>query len=81
MLIPAGWEIKENHLQKTFEFKTFLKTMSFVNAVAWIANQQNHHPEMIINFNKCVIRITTHDANNSITDKDYFLAEAIEKLG
>ena len=81
MLIPAGWEIKENHLQKTFEFKTFLKTMSFVNAVAWIANQQNHHPEMIINFNKCVIRITTHDANNSITDKDYVLAEAIEKLG
>lgn len=81
MLIPAGWEIKENHLQKTFEFKTFLKTMSFVNAVAWIANQLNHHPEMIINFNKCVIRITTHDANNSITDKDYVLAEAIEKLG
>lgn len=80
MLIPAGWEIKENHLQKTFEFKTFLKTMSFVNAVAWIANQLNHHPEMIINFNKCVIRITTHDANNSITDKDYVLAEAIEKL-
>jgi 4a-hydroxytetrahydrobiopterin dehydratase len=52
-----------------------------VNAVAWVANTQNHHPEMIINFNKCTIRTTTHDANNTITDKDYLLAEAIEKLG
>lgn len=77
----AGWEVKNNHLEKTFEFKTFLKTMSFVNAVAWVANAQNHHPEMIINFNKCIIRTTTHDANNTVTEKDYQLAEAIEKLG
>ncbi len=79
--LPSGWEIKDNHLQKTFEFKTFLKTMSFVNAVAWVANAQNHHPEMIVNFNKCVIRTTTHDANNTVSEKDYQLAEAIEKLG
>ena len=78
---PQGWEVKNNHLEKTFEFKTFLKTMSFVNAVAWVANAQNHHPEMIINFNKCTIRTTTHDANNTVTEKDYLLAKAIENLG
>lgn len=78
---PEGWEVIDSHLQKKFEFKSFLKTMSFVNAVAWVANAQNHHPEMIINFNHCIIRTVTHDANNTITSKDYLLAEAIEKLG
>ncbi len=77
---PEGWEVIQDHLQKTFEFKSFLKTMSFINAVAWLANSQNHHPEMIINFNKCIIRTTTHDAENTVTDKDYLLAQAVEDL-
>ena len=75
-----GWTEVNNHLEKTFEFKTFLKTMGFVNAVAWVANNQNHHPEMVVNFNKCVIRTTTHDAGNSVTEKDHELAKAIEAL-
>lgn len=75
-----GWVSHKDHLEKTFEFKTFLKTMSFVNAVAWEANNQNHHPEIIINFNKCTIRTTTHDSGNKITNKDYELANGIDRL-
>lgn len=75
-----NWKELNNHLEKTFEFKSFLKTISFVNAVAWVANQHNHHPQIVIDFNKCTIRTTTHDAGNTITDKDYELAEAIENL-
>lgn len=76
----TGWKEVNNHLEKTFEFKSFLKTISFVNAIAWVANQHNHHPQIIIDFNKCTIRTTTHDAGNTITLKDRQLAEAIEKL-
>ena len=47
-----NWKELNNHLEKTFEFKSFLKTISFVNAVAWVANQQNHHPQIVIDFNK-----------------------------
>lgn len=75
-----NWKELNNHLEKTFEFKSFLKTISFVNAVAWVANQHNHHPQIVIDFNKCTIRTTTHDAGNTITAKDYQLAEAIENL-
>ena len=76
-----GWEtIEGKKLRKTFQFKGFLKTMSFVNAVAWEANKQMHHPDMEVSFNKCVINITTHDAGNVLTDKDLKLAKAIDQL-
>lgn len=76
----TDWQEVNNYLEKTFEFKSFLKTISFVNAIAWIANQHNHHPQIIIDFNKCTIRSTTHDAGNAITLKDYQLTKAIEDL-
>ncbi len=76
-----GWAvIDESKLQKVYTFKGFLKTMSFVNAVAWEANRLMHHPDMEVSFNKVVINITTHDAGNSLTDKDYKLALAIDEL-
>lgn len=79
--ISKEWEVIENtKLKRTFEFKGFLKTMSFVNAVAWEANRIMHHPDMEVSFNKCVINITTHDAGNTLTDKDYQLANAIDSL-
>lgn len=79
--LNEGWEtIDGKKLRRVFEFKGFLKTMSFVNAVAWEANRIMHHPDMEVGFNKCVINITTHDAGNTLTDKDYQLAQAIDKL-
>lgn len=77
----SDWEIiDESKIRKTFNFKGFLKTMSFVNAVAWEANKQMHHPDMEVSFSKCVINLTTHDEGNSITQKDIDMAVAIEAL-
>lgn len=79
--LNEAWEkIEDKKLRRVFEFKGFLKTMSFVNAVAWEANRIMHHPDMEVGFNKCVINITTHDAGNTLTDKDYQLAQAIDQL-
>jgi len=75
-----GWTTQDGMLERHFEFKTYTKTISFVNAVAWLANKQNHHPEMIVSFKKCIVQITTHDAGHTLTDKDYLLAESIDKL-
>lgn len=80
--LSGDWEYVESEgaLKKTFEFKGFLKTMSFVNAVAWQANLQMHHPDMQVSFSKCVIVITTHDSGNQLTQKDFQLASAIDQL-
>ncbi len=48
-------------IQRIFEFKNFYHTMSFVNAVAWVANKEAHHPDMEVSYAKCVITYTTHD--------------------
>lgn len=74
-----GWSLQGEHIQKTFQFKGFLKTMSFVNALAWEANRHIHHPDLQVSFNKCIVNITTHDADG-ITEKDFALARAIEAL-
>ena len=80
--MSEDWEYREQEgaLKKTLEFKGFLKTMSFVNAVAWQANLQMHHPDMQVSYNKCIINITTHDSGNKITQKDFDLAIAIDQL-
>ena len=75
------WKIENNSkLTRKFEFKGFLKTMSFVNAVAWEANKLMHHPDMEVTFNTCSINITTHDENNTLTEKDFALALNIDRL-
>jgi 4a-hydroxytetrahydrobiopterin dehydratase len=71
--------LDQNYLEKEFEFKSYLKNISFVNAVAFIANKLNHHPDLIVSYNKCIVKITTHD-KNQITEKDYQLAAEIDKL-
>ena len=79
-LLNKEWLIQDGKLVKRFQFKGFLKTMSFVNAVAWEANRHMHHPDMKVGFNYCEINLTTHDEGSSLTEKDFKLARAIESL-
>jgi phenylalanine-4-hydroxylase len=79
--LSSGWSILEGReLYKKFEFKSYLKTVLFANSVAWSSNQLGHHPRMIINYSSLEISITTHDAGNCLTDKDFQLAKAIDGL-
>lgn len=80
--LGGGWKLSPcgKKLEKIFSFKGFLKTMSFVNAMAWEANRQMHHPDFHVTFNTCHVSLTTHDKGNQITEKDFLLAESIENL-
>lgn len=79
--LSTEWEVIDGKkLRRDFEFKGFLKTMSFVNAVAWEANRLGHHPDMEVSFKNCVVNITTHDAGNTLTEKDFQLAKALDSL-
>jgi 4a-hydroxytetrahydrobiopterin dehydratase len=76
-----GWSFnsEKNCLEKEYLFKSYLKNINFVNAIAWIANKENHHPDLEISFGKCIVRISTHDENR-ITQKDFDLAQKINEL-
>lgn len=58
-------------IEKTYSFANYYETISFVNAVAFIANAQDHHPDLSVHFNRCVVRFNTHDVSGiSMTDFD-----------
>lgn len=58
-------------IEKTYSFANYHETMAFVNAVAFIAHVQDHHPEMSVSYNRCVVRFNTHDVQGlSLTDFD-----------
>lgn len=76
-----GWSRPEasDRIEKEFRFKNYYQTMAFVNAVAWIAHQQDHHPDMVVGYNRCKVVYSTHSAGG-ITAKDIDAATQIEAL-
>ena len=74
------WEEKDNALHATFEFKDFIEAFGFMTAVAMLAEKQNHHPEWHNVWNKVTIKLTTHDAGNTVTERDRKLAASITDL-
>ena len=74
-----GWSRAGNAITKTFSFKNYYETMAFVNAVAWIAHRQDHHPDLEVGYNKCRVRYSTHSAGG-LTDMDFAGARAVEDL-
>jgi 4a-hydroxytetrahydrobiopterin dehydratase len=74
---PPGWTNDGKALTKTFDRKDFDGSIAFVNAVAKIANEQNHHPDIAISWNRVTIRTWSHDVG-AITDRDARLAGAID---
>lgn len=76
---PSGWRLIDGSLDKTFAFKNFLETMGFVNAVAFIANAENHHPDLTLSYGKCTVRFNTHDVNG-ISISDFFCASKVDAL-
>lgn len=70
-----GWRLNGDGaavaIEKTFTFANYFETMSFVNAVAFIAHAQDHHPDLSVHFSRCVVRFNTHDVDGiSMTDFD-----------
>jgi 4a-hydroxytetrahydrobiopterin dehydratase len=66
-------------IEKTYSFQNYYQTMAFVNAVAFIAHTQNHHPLLIIEFKRCVVRYNTHDVAG-LSTKDFDCAARIDAL-
>lgn len=74
-----GWRLMDGALEKTFKFKNFYETMGFVNAVAFIANAEDHHPDLSLSFSKCTVRFNTHDVDG-ISVSDFFCASKVDAL-
>lgn len=78
---PKMWKTENNVLSRTFVFPDFSKAIMFINNIAALADELNHHPDLeLFSYNKVNVKLTTHDAGNTITKKDIGLAKKIEQV-
>ncbi len=75
------WEIDsaQQSISRTFKLANFLEAMAFANSVAWIAEQQDHHPDLTIGYGKCRVSYTTHSAGG-LTTLDITGAQSVDRL-
>ena len=80
-LLAPGWQLDHEgkEIRKDFIFNGFYRTMAFVNALAWIANNENHHPDFEVGYNHCLVRFTTH-AIDGLSDNDFICAAKVDAL-
>jgi 4a-hydroxytetrahydrobiopterin dehydratase len=79
--LPSVKEWRKNAamISRTFQFKDFVAAMDFVNKVAKVAEEDNHHPDIDIRWNKVTLHLTTHSAGG-LTENDFNLARKIDRL-
>ncbi len=79
--IDPGWKISNDakEISKEFKFSTFNKTISFVNAVAWIAESEDHHPDLTVKYGSCKVVYTTH-AIGGLSENDFICAKKIDNI-
>ncbi len=78
-----GWKLhgdgSELAIEKTYQFANYLQTMSFVNALAYLAESRDHHPELLVRYNSCSVRFNTHDVQG-ISSTDFECAALVDAL-
>jgi 4a-hydroxytetrahydrobiopterin dehydratase len=75
----AQWALQDGAIEKTYEFANFHETMAFVNALAWVAHAEDHHPDLRLSYNRCVVRYNTH-AVGGISINDFICAAKVDAL-
>ena len=75
-----GWTFAEDKLSREYRFANFTEAMGFINEMAFACEKANHHPELFNVYSIVEIGLTTHDADNKVTQKDVDLAAELEKI-
>lgn len=77
-LLPA-WRREGQRIVRDFDFRNYFRTMAFVNAVAYIAHTQDHHPELVITYQRCTVKYDTHSVQG-LSDNDFICAARVDLL-
>lgn len=79
--LDTAWQLADNGraIEREFRFPAFSRTMAFVNAVAWVATVEGHHPSLEVDYGCCIVRYTTN-AIGGLSDNDFICAAKIDRL-
>ena len=73
------WTFENGALARRFRFSNYYKTIAFVNALAFVAHAEDHHPELVVGYNQCEVRYTTHSVGG-VSDNDFICAAKADAL-
>lgn len=68
-----GWRFDQGSIRKTYAFSNYYQTLAFVNALAWVIHHEDHHPDLLVQYNHCGVAFNTHSAGG-ITHNDFVCA-------
>lgn len=76
-----GWDVIEDGaaIARTFRFPDYYRTLAFVNAIAFMAHREDHHPDLGVHYDRCVVRYSTHDVGG-LSDNDFICAAKVSRL-
>ncbi|MBF0418957.1 MAG: 4a-hydroxytetrahydrobiopterin dehydratase [Magnetococcales bacterium] len=75
------WKLNDSatRISRLFQWRDFYQTMAFVNAVAWVAHQEDHHPDLEIGYNRCLVQYTTHGVGG-LSHNDFICAAKVDAM-
>jgi 4a-hydroxytetrahydrobiopterin dehydratase len=80
--VPA-WTIQDGKIVRQFGFENYYQTLAFVNAIAYVVHAEDHHPELIVTYNKCTVKYDTHSVNGGrggLSSNDFICAARIDAI-
>ncbi len=77
--LGGSWALVDGAIQKRFDFADYHHTLAFVNALAWVAHAQDHHPDLLVSYNRCTVRFNTHSVGG-ISVNDFICAAKVDAL-
>lgn len=78
-----GWSLQDGKVAKTFSFKNYYETLAFVNAIAYVIHAEDHHPELVVTYNRCTVKFGTHSVNGGrggISENDFICAAKVDAI-
>ncbi len=83
LAVLEGWTVDDGRLVRTFRFADYHETIAFVNAIAAIIHREDHHPELVVGYNRCTVKYNTHSVNGGkggLSGNDFICAAKIENV-
>ncbi len=77
------WTLQDGMVTRTFTFKNYHETLAFVNAIAELIHAEDHHPEMVVTYNRCTVKFNTHSINNGqggLSENDFICAAKVDAV-
>lgn len=75
-----GWSVNGPRIERRYALRDYHETIAFVNALAWMTHQQDHHPDLAVTYNSCTVSYCTHSAGGNLTNNDFICAAKADAL-